>query len=74
MFARRQFRQRAVIALICALAVGLTALLTVSKVFDANLQAAVYDTFITNNPGRLSNQITIVALDDATTVASGPRR
>ena len=66
MFARRQFRQRAVIALICALAIGLTALLTVSKAFDPNLQAAVYDTFITNNPGKLSNQITIVALDEAT--------
>ena len=66
MFARRQFRQRAVIALICAFAIGLTALLTVSKAFDANLQAAVYDMFISNNPGKLSNQITIVALDDAT--------
>ncbi len=66
MFARRQFRQRAVIALICALAVGVSALLTASRFFDANLQAAVYDTFITNNPGKLSNQITIVALDEAT--------
>ncbi|HEX4743291.1 MAG TPA: adenylate/guanylate cyclase domain-containing protein [Candidatus Limnocylindria bacterium] len=66
MFARRQFRQRAVITALCALAIALTGLLTVAKAFDANLQAAVYDTFITNNPGRLSNQITIVAIDDAT--------
>ena len=66
MFARRQSRQRTVLALICASAVGLTALLTVTKAFDANLQAVVYDTFITHNPGELSNGITIVALDDAT--------
>src|SRR5687767_10342044 len=66
MFARRHFRQRAVIALICAFAVAVSALLTVSRFFDANLQAAVFDTFITNNPARISNQITIVALDEAT--------
>lgn len=66
MFARRQQRQRAVLAAICALGLAVTALLTVSRSFDANLQAAVYDTFLTNNPGRLSNQITIVAIDDAT--------
>src|SRR5688500_18683288 len=66
MFARRQFRQRAVLALICALGLGLTAILTFSRAFDANLQAAVYDTFITHHPGKLSNQITIIALDDAT--------
>ena len=66
MFARRQFRQRAVITALCAFAIALTSVLTLAKAFDPNLQAAVYDTFITNNPGKLSNQITIVAIDDAT--------
>lgn len=66
MFSRRQSRQRAVIALICVFAVGVSAFLTASRAFDANLQAAVFDTFITNNPARISNQITIVALDEAT--------
>ena len=66
MFARRQFRQRAVITALCALAIALSSLLTVSRFFDPNMQAAVYDFFITNNPGKLSNQITIVAIDEAT--------
>lgn len=66
MFARRRDRQRAILALICALALALTTVLTIAKAFDGTLQAAVYDTFIAQSPARLSNQITIVAIDDAT--------
>jgi len=66
MFARRKDRQRAILALISALALGLSTLLTLARTFDGTLQAAVYDSFITNSPLKVGNQITIVAVDDAT--------
>ena len=66
MFARRKDRQRAILAVISALALGLTTLLTMARTFDGTLQAAVYDSFITNSPLKVGNQITIVAIDDAT--------
>lgn len=71
MFARRKDRQRAILALICALALGLTTVLTLARTFDGTLQAAVYDSFITNSPLKVGNQITIVAIDDATITQYG---
>lgn len=71
MFARRKDRQRAILALISALALGLTTLLTLARTFDGTLQAAVYDSFITNSPLKVGNQITIVAIDDATIAQYG---
>src|SRR5207247_1674343 len=41
------------------------------RLLDSNLQAVTYDTFITNAPGKLSNQVTIVALDDKTVSTYG---
>lgn len=66
MLTRRRDRQRFVLGAICVLALLIGGSLTYVKAFDNNLQAVVYDTFITNNPAQVRNQITIVALDDAT--------
>jgi adenylate cyclase len=65
LFGRRR-RQRAILAALSVTGIILGALSFNAHLLDANLQAATYDTFITNAPGRISNQITIVAVDDST--------
>jgi len=66
LLAKRQQRQRAVIAGITAVAVVLGAVLYVTETLDTTLQTAVYDRAITNSPAEVRNQITIIAIDDPT--------
>ncbi|OGN80765.1 MAG: hypothetical protein A2082_03110 [Chloroflexi bacterium GWC2_70_10] len=66
MFRNRKRRQRAVLALIIGLGTLLGAYLTSARYFENNIQAAVYDYVITSAPAEVRNQITIVAIDDAT--------
>lgn len=65
-FSKRQRRQRAVVALLAALAVLFGALALVTQAFDTTLQTAVYDKAIEISPAQVKNQITIVAVDDLT--------
>lgn len=78
MFRNRRERQRAILAAIIALSVALGAYLTGTEYFESNIQAAVYDYVITSAPAEVKNQITIVAMDDATVEKYGrwplPRR
>ncbi len=71
MFSSRRQRQRAILAALAVIGILLGALSYNAHLFDPTLQAATYDTFITNAPGKLSNQITIVALDDKTVAKYG---
>lgn len=66
MLRQRKQRQRAVLAGIVALATLLGTYMVGRGFLETNLQAAVYDTVITAAPAKVKNQITIVALDDAT--------
>ena len=71
MLSSRRQRQRAILAAMAAVGILLGALSYSAHVLDATLQAATYDTFITYAPGRLSNQVTIVAIDDSTITRYG---
>jgi adenylate cyclase len=71
LLAKRQTRQRAVIAALAATAVLLGAVFEVTEALDTTLQAAVYDRAITLSPAQVRNQITIVALDDPTITQYG---
>ncbi|MDQ6857465.1 MAG: adenylate/guanylate cyclase domain-containing protein [Chloroflexota bacterium] len=71
MLAGRRTRQRAILAAIATVGIALGAVTFVSHGLDSTLQAATYDTFITKSPAVLSNQVTIVALDDATVARYG---
>ncbi|MEK7860017.1 MAG: CHASE2 domain-containing protein, partial [Chloroflexota bacterium] len=71
MLRSRKQRQRAILALIVALALALGGYLTGTQYFESNVQAAVYDSFITAAPAKVKNQITVVALDDATVAHYG---
>jgi class 3 adenylate cyclase/CHASE2 domain-containing sensor protein len=62
----RRSRQRAVLALVIVLSTVLGAYLTQIRFFNDNLQSAVYDFMITSAPAKVKNQITLIALDDAT--------
>ena len=62
---RRQ-RQLAVLAAVTALAIAVGAGLYLAGYLRDTLQAVVYDTFITNAPAQVKNQITIIGIDDAT--------
>ncbi|MBI2982876.1 MAG: CHASE2 domain-containing protein, partial [Chloroflexi bacterium] len=66
MLRSRRQRQRVVLVAIVALAAALSWYFTSTNFFGDNLQAAVYDNIITGAPAKVKNQITIVALDDAT--------
>ena len=66
MFFGRRRRQRAILAALATVGILCGAFLFDTRVLDSNLQAVTYDTFITNAPGKISNQITIVAVDDST--------
>ncbi len=78
MLAGRRTRQRAILAAIATVGIALGAVAFRTNQLDANLQAVAYDTFITNSPATLSNQVTIVALDDTAVTRYGsyplPRR
>ena len=67
--AKRQSRQRAVIAALAVIAVLSSAVLQLTEALDTTLQAAVYDRAIALSPAHVRNQITIVAIDDPTITA-----
>jgi CHASE2 domain-containing sensor protein len=67
---RRQ-RQRAILAALAVVGTLLGALSFNAHLLDPSLQAATYDTYITYAPGKLSNQVTVVALDDRTVARYG---
>ena len=71
MFSSRRQRQRIVIAALAIIGISLGAFSYNVHVLDSNLQAVFYDTFITNSPGTLSNQVTVIGLDDATVTRYG---
>ncbi|MGH2471551.1 MAG: CHASE2 domain-containing protein [Candidatus Limnocylindria bacterium] len=66
MFTRRHTRQRLVVAALTLAAFVVGALFLRGEVFDTSLQSVVYDQAITIGNTTLRNQVTIVALDDAT--------
>jgi adenylate cyclase len=70
-FAKRHTRQRLFVAslTLAALAVGMLLLRT--EFFDTTLQSVVYDKAIEIGSTTLRNQVTIVALDDATVTQYG---
>jgi adenylate cyclase len=68
---KRLQRQRAILAALAALGILLGALSFNTHLLDSSLQAVTYDTFITNAPGKLSNQVTVIALDDQTVTRYG---
>jgi class 3 adenylate cyclase/CHASE2 domain-containing sensor protein len=63
---KRSTRQRIVIAAIVLLSTLLAAYVTDRRFFNDNLQSAVYDFVITSAPAKVKNQVTVIALDDAT--------
>jgi adenylate cyclase len=71
MFARRQSRQRAVIAAIVAVSIAVGSILVFRDAFGPNLQAAVYDFAITQYPAAVRNQVAIVGVDDKTITKYG---
>ncbi|MBI3521847.1 MAG: adenylate/guanylate cyclase domain-containing protein [Chloroflexi bacterium] len=66
MLARRQQRQRVVIAGMTLVAIVLAALAISADILGPSLQNAVYDFTITSFPAKVKNQVTIVAIDDKT--------
>ena len=71
MLSSRRQRQRAILAAMAVLGILLGAFAFNARLLDSSLQAATYDTFITQAPAKISNQVTIVALDDRTQVRYG---
>ena len=78
LLAKRQRRERAVIAAIATVAVLIGAAALLTEALDTTLQAAAYDRAIALSPAEVRNQVTIVALDDPTIAQYGvyplPRR
>src|SRR5438132_9097920 len=66
MLRTRRARQRAVLAPVTALATVVGAGLYGAGFLGDNLQNVVYDSFITNAPATVKNQITIIGIDDKT--------
>ncbi len=71
LLAKRQTRQRAVLAAISAAAVLFGAIALWTEAFDTTLQTIVYDKALDVSPASVRNQITIVAIDDLTITAAG---
>ncbi|HEY8655775.1 MAG TPA: adenylate/guanylate cyclase domain-containing protein [Candidatus Limnocylindria bacterium] len=71
MLVTRRLRQRAVLAGIVIVGVLTGGFALSVGLLDPSLQGVAYDTFITGSPGRLSNLVTIVAVDDATIARYG---
>ena len=67
---RRQ-RQRAILAALVILGITTGGFAFSIGLLAGNLQALTYDTFITGAPGKLTNLVTIVAVDDATIARYG---
>ena len=67
----RRLRQRAVLAAVVILGLVSGGFAFGVGLLDGNLQALTYDTFITGAPGKVSNLVTIVAVDDATIARYG---
>jgi len=65
-FRKRHTRQRLVVAGLALVALAVGALLLRTDLFDTTLQSIVYDKAIDIGNAPLANQVTIVALDDAT--------
>jgi len=65
-FTKRHTRQRLVVAGLALVALAVGALLLRTDLFDTTLQSIVYDKAIDIGNAPLANQVTIVALDDAT--------
>jgi adenylate cyclase len=70
-FSSRRQRQRAILAALAVAGILLGAVSYNAHLLDSSLQAVTYDTYITNAPGRISNQVTIIALDDKTVTRYG---
>lgn len=74
----RRLRQRAILTALVIVGLATGGYAYSIGLLDGNLQAVTYDTFITGAPGRLSNLVTVVAIDDATIARYGryplPRR
>ncbi len=71
MLSGRRQRQRVILAALAVVGIVFGALLYNAQLLDSSLQAVTYDTFITNAPARISNLVTIVAVDDATIARYG---
>ena len=71
MLSNRRQRQRGILAMLAVVGILLGALSFNAHLLDASLQAATYDTYITNAPGKISNQVTVIALDDKTVTRYG---
>ena len=71
MLSSRRWRQRVLLAALASLGILIGAFLFNARWLDPNLQAVTYDTFITNAPGKISNQVLVVALDDRTVTRYG---
>lgn len=71
MLRNRKTRQRALLAAIVVLSTLVGAYVTEKRFFNENIQSAVYDYVITSAPAKVRNQITIIALDDATVARYG---
>ena len=71
MFSSRRHRQRAIIAALAVVGILVGVLTFNAHLLDSSLQAVTYDTYITNAPGTLSNQVTVIALDDKTVTRYG---
>jgi adenylate cyclase len=65
-FSKRHTRQRLVVAGLTLAALVVGGLFLRGEIFDTSLQSAVYDEAIKIGSAKVGNQITIVALDDAT--------
>ena len=78
LLAKRQTRQRVVIAAITGIAVMLGAIALWTQALDTTLQTIVYDKALAVSPAKVKNQITIVAVDEPTIKSSDvyplPRR
>ena len=78
MLSSRRQRQRVLLAALALVGILFGAVSFNAHWLDPNLQAVTYDTFISNAPAKISNQVTIVAIDDATIARYGtyplPRR
>jgi len=70
-FTKRHTRQRLVVAGLTVVALAVGALLLRTEFFDTTLQSVVYDKAIDIGSATVRNQVTIVALDDATVTQYG---
>lgn len=70
LLARRQTRERAVIAILAMLAVLFGAVALWTQLFDTTLQTIAYDRALQISPATVKNQITIVAIDEPTVQSS----